>query len=178
MVGFFRAIHALAPLRAPGVPKKVEPQKNCDSDYSYGNGIICPNCAVCTKDQRKSNEIKMISNINSFYASICINSTQLRAKPSPIQCARRCPAKRQRISKTLMKYDQIDFKQIKHLVYSLDIYPPTPAVSRGSASEEALLATRCQKGRRVCAERKPAPGGHEQGGSWQCRNAGKVKVWS
>ena len=28
------------------------------------------------------------------------------------------------------------------------------------------------------AERKPAPGGHEQGGSWQCRNAGKVKVWS
>ena len=56
--------------------------------------------------------------------------------------------------------------------------PPTPAVSRGSASEEALLATRCQKGRRVCAERKPAPGGHEQGGSWQCRNAGKVKVWS
>ena len=24
------------------------------------------------------------------------------------------------------------------------------------------------------AERKPAPGGHEQGGSWQCRNAGKV----
>ena len=31
---------------------------------------------------------------------------------------------------------------------------------------------------RSCAERKPAPGGHEQGGSWQCRNAGKVKVWS
>ena len=120
MVGFFRAIHALTPLRAPGVPKKVEPQKNCDSDYSYGT--ICHNCAVCTKDQTKSNEIKMTSNINSFYASICINSTQLRAKPSPIQCARRCPAKRQRISKTLMKYDQIDFKQIKHLVYSLYIY--------------------------------------------------------
>ena len=56
----------------------------------------------------------------------------------------------------------------------IDIYPPTPAVSRGSASEEALLATRCQKGRRVCAERKPAPGGHEQGGSWQWRNAGKL----
>ena len=71
------------------------------------------------------------------------------------------------------------------LIYNLFInyniiilYPPTPAVSRGSASEEALLATRCQKGRRVCAERKPAPGGHKQGGSWQCRNAGKVKVWS
>jgi hypothetical protein len=27
-------------------------------------------------------------------------------------------------------------------------YPPTPTASRGSASEEALLATRCKKGRR------------------------------
>ena len=74
--------------------------------------------------------------------------------------------------------------------------PPTPAASRGSASEEALLATRCKKGRRenlqlgpklcrtkassrrpkLAAERKPAPGGHEQGGSWQCRNGGKVKA--
>ena len=70
----------------------------------------------------------------------------------------------------LIKYNQIVMICFQN--------PPTPAVSRGSASEEALLATRCQKGRRVCAERKPAPGGHEQGGSWQCRNAGKVKVWS
>ena len=31
---------------------------------------------------------------------------------------------------------------------------------------------------RSCAERKPAPGGHEQSGSQQYRNAGKVKVWS
>ena len=66
----------------------------------------------------------------------------------------------------------------KEQEYKNYVYPPTPAISRGSASEEALLATRCQKGRRVCAERKPAPEGHEQGGSWQCRNAGKVKVWS
>ena len=34
------------------------------------------------------------------------------------------------------------------------------------------------KSRFGAAERKPAPGGHEQGGSWQCRNAGKVKVWN
>ena len=71
-----------------------------------------------------------------------------------------------------------DLHVLLSLCVCVCVYPPTPAVSRGRASEEALLATRCQKGRRVCAERKPAPGGHEQGGSWQCRNAGKVKVWS
>ena len=31
---------------------------------------------------------------------------------------------------------------------------------------------------RSCAGRKPAARGHEHAGSWQCRKAGKVKVWS
>ena len=31
---------------------------------------------------------------------------------------------------------------------------------------------------RICAGRKPAARGHEQVGSWWCRRAGKVKVWS
>ena len=29
-----------------------------------------------------------------------------------------------------------------------------------------------------CAGRKPAARGHEQAGSWQCKRAGKVKVWA
>ena len=47
----------------------------------------------------------------------------------------------------------------------------TSRVAVGSAETQV-------KSRFGAAERKPAPGGHEQGGSWQCRNAGKVKVWS
>ena len=31
---------------------------------------------------------------------------------------------------------------------------------------------------RSCAGRKPAARGHKHAGSWQCRKAGKVKVWS
>ena len=31
---------------------------------------------------------------------------------------------------------------------------------------------------RSCAGRRPAARGHEHAGSWQCRKAGKVKVWS
>ena len=41
------------------------------------------------------------------------------------------------------------------------IYPPTPAASRGSASEEALLATR----------------GEEDAGKLAAGSAGKVSKW-
>ena len=39
-----------------------------------------------------------------------------------------------------------------------NIYPPTPAVSRGSASEEAFTSNKMPEGAKsLSAERKPAP---------------------
>ena len=63
-----------------------------------------------------------------------------------------------------------------HGVLALRHGPWTPAWTEAVQNESRLQEDSSWD--RSCAERKPAPGGHEQGGSWQCRNAGKVKVWS
>ena len=60
-----------------------------------------------------------------------------------------------------------------HGVLALRQGPWTPAWTEAVQNESQLQ----EDTSRVAAERKPAPGGHEQGGSWQCRNGGKVKVW-
>ena len=60
------------------------------------------------------------------------------------------------------------------------------SAERKSSQGLELVSSRFRKvtfgslgcGPRAQSVLKPAPGGHEQGGSWQCRNAGKVNVWS
>ena len=59
-----------------------------------------------------------------------------------------------------------------HGVLALRQGPWTPAWTEAVQNESQLQ----EDTSRAAAERKPAPGGHEQGGSWQCRNGGKVKV--
>ena len=53
-----------------------------------------------------------------------------------------------------------------HGVLVLRQGPWTPAWTEAVQNESQLQ----EDTSRVAAERKPAPGGHEQGGSWQCRN--------
>ena len=59
-----------------------------------------------------------------------------------------------------------------HGVLALRQGPWTPAWTEAVQNESQLQ----EDTSRVAAERKPAQGGHEQGGSWQCRNGGQVKV--
>ena len=78
-------------------------------------------------------------------------------------------------------------------MYGMHILSADPCRQQGERVRGGLTSNKMQEGAKreppawteavqnesqlqVAAERKPAPGGHEQGGSWQCRNGGKVKV--